>query len=121
MTQPPTPARIIAFVAHHYDRTADELLAYGKWQPLARQRHVAMWMCRQYTGHSYPRIGQNMGGRDHATIMYGVKQINKLLAMNTPQAIRVRSDIAIIQTMLATGHASPIVAAMSVRGERVPA
>jgi chromosomal replication initiator protein len=114
--------RVLRFVAHYYDQPLDELMVRGgKTQPLAQQRHIAMWLIRNDTDLSYPSIGNVFGGRDHATIMYGVKRVNALLKANTRAADTARQDITAIRRLLATGLPSPLQAQMSVRRDSVPA
>jgi chromosomal replication initiator protein len=103
-----SPRRILRFVAHYYDRTIDELMPRGKTQPIAHQRHIAMWLCRQHTGLSYASIGKEFNGRDHATITWGVKAIDRLLKQNTKEGAQTRHDIQRIEALLATGFASPL-------------
>jgi chromosomal replication initiator protein len=103
-----SPRRILRFVAHYYDRTIDELMPRGKTQPIAHQRHIAMWLCRQHTGLSYASIGKEFGGRDHATITWGVRSIDRLLVGSSREADQTRRDIARIEALLATGLQSPL-------------
>jgi len=44
----------------------------------ARPRQVAMYLCREYTPRSLPEIGRLFGGRDHSTVLHGVRTIKKL-------------------------------------------
>ena len=44
----------------------------------ARPRQVAMYLCKQMTARSLPEIGRRFGGRDHTTVMHGVKRIEEL-------------------------------------------
>ena len=48
-------------------------------QPLARQRQIGMYICREHTGLSLPKIGAAFGGRDHTTVMHAVEKIGGLL------------------------------------------
>ncbi|MCL1587840.1 MAG: chromosomal replication initiator protein DnaA, partial [Actinomycetia bacterium] len=47
--------------------------------PLARQRQIAMYVCREHTDLSLPRIGRAFGGRDHTTVMHAVDKIKGLI------------------------------------------
>lgn len=52
-----------------------DLLGPEKSQPLARQRQIAMVMCREFSPASLTRIGNQFGGRDHTTVLHAVKRI----------------------------------------------
>ena len=69
-----SPEVIIAMTAAHYGRTVEQLLSRERHQPLAEQRQVAMYLCRQITGLSYLRIGPAFS-RDHSTIRHAVELI----------------------------------------------
>lgn len=112
--------RIIRFAAFYYDRPGDELLTRDKRQPIAQQRHVAMWLCRNDTDLSYPSIGAAFG-RDHSTIISGVRRIDRLLRASTRNADAVRRDIERIRALLATDLPSPLLAHLSVCRGSVPA
>jgi chromosomal replication initiator protein len=53
---------------------------------IARPRQIAMYLCKSLTTFSYPEIGKNFGGKDHTTVMHGVKKIEALLV--TDQKLR---------------------------------
>jgi chromosomal replication initiation ATPase DnaA len=115
--------RIIRFTAHYYDLPGDTITGYEKHQPLAQQRQIAMWLCRQDTDASYPTLGKLFGGRDHTTIMYGVRRVREMLLRGPTcrQTEAARRDIDQIRALLATGLPSPVQAELSVRRESVPA
>lgn len=50
---------------------------------IALPRHVASYLCREYTSTSLPEIGRAFGGRDHTTVMHSVKKIKKEIEINT--------------------------------------
>ena len=76
---PLTADGIITTVAAYFDLPISELTGPSRRQPLARQRQVAMYLCREHTGLSLPRIGAAFGGRDHTTVMHAVDKIKSLL------------------------------------------
>ncbi|MEZ5175077.1 MAG: chromosomal replication initiator protein DnaA [Acidimicrobiia bacterium] len=76
---PLTADTIISTVAQFYERPRAELVGASRRQPLARQRQVAMYICREQTGLSLPKIGAAFGGRDHTTVMHAVDKITNLL------------------------------------------
>lgn len=76
---PLTGDSIVSTVSQYYEIPKSDLLGPSRRQPLARQRQVAMYICREHTGLSLPRIGAAFGGRDHTTVMHAVEKITNLL------------------------------------------
>jgi hypothetical protein len=69
---------IITAVASHYDLSANEMLSPRRQPHAVLARHVAMWLMKELTPLSTSSIAQRVGGRDHTTIMYGIKKIDSL-------------------------------------------
>ena len=67
-------AMIMAATADYFDTTVEELRGPGKTRALAQSRQIAMYLCRELTDLSLPKIGQ-VFGRDHTTVMYAQKKI----------------------------------------------
>ncbi len=71
---------IMGVTAEFFDVTIEDLTGSGKTKALATARQIAMYLCRELTDMSLPRIGQNFGGRDHTTVMHADKKIRKEMA-----------------------------------------
>ncbi|SFA81248.1 chromosomal replication initiator protein [Amycolatopsis marina] len=71
---------IMGVTAEFFDVTLDDLCGPGKTKALATARQIAMYLCRELTDMSLPRIGQTFGGRDHTTVMHADKKIRKEMA-----------------------------------------
>ncbi|CAM2973543.1 chromosomal replication initiator protein DnaA [Mycobacterium intermedium] len=67
-------AAIMAATAEYFDTTVEELRGPGKTRALAQSRQIAMYLCRELTDLSLPKIGQAFG-RDHTTVMYAQRKI----------------------------------------------
>jgi len=67
-------ATIMAVTAEYFDTTVEELRGPGKTRALAQSRQIAMYLCRELTDLSLPKIGQAFG-RDHTTVMYAQRKI----------------------------------------------
>jgi chromosomal replication initiator protein len=76
---PLTAERIVEVTASSFHISSDELLSKSRKQPLARQRQIAMYLCRELTDLSLPRIGAAFGGRDHTTVIHAVDKIKRLI------------------------------------------
>ncbi|MCX2929283.1 chromosomal replication initiator protein DnaA [Mycobacterium sp. CVI_P3] len=72
-------AAIMAATAEYFDTTVEELRGPGKTRALAQSRQIAMYLCRELTDLSLPKIGQAFG-RDHTTVMYAEKKIRGEMA-----------------------------------------
>ncbi|MGQ0480740.1 MAG: chromosomal replication initiator protein DnaA [Pseudonocardia sp.] len=72
-----TAPTIMAVCAEYFELTMDELCGPGKTKAVAGARQIAMYLCRELTDLSLPRIGQTFGGRDHTTVMHADKKIRK--------------------------------------------
>ena len=76
---PITPGRILTAVAGAFDVSVTQLEGPSRRQPLARARQVAMYLCRQLTDLSLPRIGLLFGSRDHTTVLHGINNVHRLI------------------------------------------
>ena len=74
-----TPNRIISAVAQQYQVPEEDLLGPRRTRQIALPRQVAMYLIREETETSLPKIGQALGGRDHTTVMYGHDRILDLI------------------------------------------
>ena len=73
-------ATIMAVVAEYFAVTLDELCGPVKTKQIASARQIAMYLCRELTDLTLPKIGQTFGGRDHTTVMHAAKKIRLELA-----------------------------------------
>ena len=72
-----TPEIIIRTVAEHFDLSASDLIGNKRSSQITYPRQIAMYLCRQMTDITLKIIGDKLGGRDHSTIMNGIKRIEK--------------------------------------------
>ena len=75
-----TAGLIIAQTAAYFGLTIDELTGPSRGRHLVMARQIAMYLCRELTDLSLPKIGAQFGNRDHTTVMYADRKINQLLA-----------------------------------------
>jgi len=68
--------KIIEAIASHEGIGVDDLLGQNRSAKIAVPRQLAMYLLRTYNEVSFPQIGELLGGRDHSTIMYGIKKVN---------------------------------------------
>ncbi|MBO9463886.1 chromosomal replication initiator protein DnaA [Tropicibacter sp. R15_0] len=65
-------------VAEHYNIRLSDMIGPKRVRTFARPRQIAMYLCKQLTSRSLPEIGRRFGGRDHTTVMHGVRRIEEL-------------------------------------------
>ena len=75
-----TPELIVSETSRYFDVEPDELLSPRRTRALANARQIAMYLCRELTDLSLPRIGERFGGRDHSTVMHATSKIRSLMA-----------------------------------------
>ncbi|RZJ03219.1 MAG: chromosomal replication initiator protein DnaA [Brevundimonas sp.] len=76
-------------VAEHFSLKQADLLSERRTRAVARPRQIAMYLCKQHTTRSYPDIGRRFGGRDHTTVLHGVRKIEELM----PQDDQIARDV----------------------------
>jgi chromosomal replication initiator protein len=69
-----------------------DLKSEKRLKNIVHARQIAVWFCRDLTKSSYPDIGLKFGGKDHSTIIYSYKKIDKALA-NEPKLSKVLDEI----------------------------
>ena len=76
---PVTVDRIIDEVARTYGVTAEDIRGQRRSGQISTARQVAMYVVREITGMTQLKIGQEFGGRDHATVVYALQQVAKAI------------------------------------------
>lgn len=75
-----TAAAIIAQTAAYFGVSIEDLTGPSRGRHLVNGRQIAMYLCRELTSLSLPKIGAQFGNRDHTTVMYAERKIKQLLA-----------------------------------------
>ena len=94
-----TPENIIAVVSKRFGLEEEQLIGRNRSKDVALARQVAMYLIREETSNSLPKIGDVLGGRDHSTILYGCGKIGEQL--ETDEALR--RDVMAIREQLFQG------------------
>ncbi len=82
-----TPALIIEETASYFGLTTEEICSTTRTRQLVNARQIAMYLTREMTELSLPKIGQAFGGRDHTTVMHANRKIGDLIKAR-PQTFR---------------------------------
>ncbi|MDN6131067.1 MAG: chromosomal replication initiator protein DnaA [Corynebacterium casei] len=72
-----TPNTIIEVTAEFFDIDVTTLTGSGKKRDIAHARQLAMYLCRELTDLSLPKLGEQFGGKDHTTVMYAERKIKR--------------------------------------------
>ena len=75
-----TAATIMGQTASYFGLSIEDLCGTSRSRVLVTARHIAMYLCRELTDLSLPKIGQQFGGRDHTTVMHADRKIRNLMA-----------------------------------------
>jgi chromosomal replication initiator protein len=75
-----TAATIMAATAAYFGLSMEDLCGSSRSRVLVTARQIAMYLCRELTDLSLPKIGQAFGGRDHTTVMHADRKIRSLMA-----------------------------------------
>ena len=75
-----TATTIMGQTASYFGLSIDDLCGTSRSRVLVTARQIAMYLCRELTDLSLPKIGQQFGGRDHTTVMHADRKIRSLMA-----------------------------------------
>src|SRR6202000_1417205 len=75
-----TAATIMGQTAAYFGLSIEDLCGSSRSRVLVTARHIAMYLCRELTDMSLPKIGQQFGGRDHPTVINADRKIRSLMA-----------------------------------------
>lgn len=77
-----TPDAVLALVAARCGYTSRDLRGRRRDPKLVLARQIAMYLCRELLGESYPSLGRMFGGKDHSTVIYAVKKMREKVVTN---------------------------------------
>lgn len=78
-----TPKEFLKKIAEFYDITVEQLIGTRRNKELVYPRQVCAYLLREELNYSFPRIGKELGGKDHTTIMHACNKINKEIQINS--------------------------------------
>ncbi len=83
-------------VSEHYNIRLSDMIGPKRVRNYARPRQIAMYLAKQMTSRSLPEIGRRFGGRDHTTVMHGVRRIEELMALDS----QIADDLELLRRAL---------------------
>jgi chromosomal replication initiator protein len=91
-----TPQRIVRVVADYYGVNLDQLRSSKREKAIVVPRQIAMYLIREETDISLLRIGAELGGRDHSTVLHACDKINREMQDND----ELRREISAVREMI---------------------
>lgn len=91
-----TMDQIIKKTCEYYNIRQTDLLGQSRQRSVARPRQMAMYLCKRLTQRSLPEIARKIGGRDHTTVLYGVRKIEELMTTDS----QIAEDAELLRRML---------------------
>ncbi|NND43547.1 MAG: chromosomal replication initiator protein DnaA [Silicimonas sp.] len=83
-------------VSDHYNIRLSDMIGPKRVRTFARPRQIAMYLSKQLTSRSLPEIGRRFGGRDHTTVMHGVRKIEELMQKDS----QIADDLELLRRSL---------------------
>jgi len=83
-------------VSEHYNIRLSDMIGPKRVRNYARPRQIAMYLAKKMTSRSLPEIGRRFGGRDHTTVMHGVRRIEELMALDS----QIADDLELLRRAL---------------------
>ena len=83
-------------VSDHFNIRLSDLIGPKRVRTFARPRQMAMYLSKQLTSRSLPEIGRRFGGRDHTTVMHGVRKIEELMSKDS----QIADDLELLRRSL---------------------
>lgn len=93
-----TMSTIMEVTAEYFNIEFKALTGAGKTRAIAHARQLAMYLCRELTDNSLPKIGEAFGGKDHTTVMYADRKIRKEMTENRNTYDEIQQLTQIIKT-----------------------
>jgi len=83
-------------VAEHFNIRLSDMLGPKRTRTIARPRQIAMYLSKELTSRSLPEIGRRFGGRDHTTILHGVRKVEEMRGADS----QLNEDIELLRRLL---------------------
>jgi chromosomal replication initiator protein len=98
-----TPDLVISVSGEYFDVTPDEIKSANRSRPLVTARQMAMYLCRELTDLSLPKIGERFGGRDHSTVLHATNKVRQTMREKESTFEQVRELTARVRQRASRG------------------
>ncbi|QNO14999.1 chromosomal replication initiator protein DnaA [Alkalicella caledoniensis] len=88
-----TIEKVQEVVADHFGLKIEDFKAKKRTRAVAHPRQIAMYLCRELTDHSLPKIGESFGGRDHTTVLHAHDKVKNDLEANKNYALELQNIV----------------------------
>jgi chromosomal replication initiator protein len=85
-----TPEVVLESVAEEFKVSCDDLKGQSRKRDISQARQIAMYLMRQYTSLSLPKIGEALGGKDHTTVLYSIEKVSQMQKENIQLARQIQ-------------------------------
>ena len=85
-----SPTAVLSVVAEEFKVALEDIKGNSRRREISLARQVGMYLMRQHTELSLPKIGEEFGGKDHTTVMYSCDKIQQLKETDTEMALLLR-------------------------------
>ena len=92
---------VLRTCAEYFGISEIEIKSERRTKKIVRPRQMAMYLAKTLTLRSLPEIGRRLGGRDHTTVLHGIRKVERLIMSDTETAF----DAAHIEIMILKGRA----------------
>ena len=97
-SEPITVEKIQKVVADYFSLRFEDMKTKKRTNAVAHPRQIAMYLCRELTDLSLPKIGEEFGGRDHTTVMHAQDKVSRSVKTNPSIAHQVEAIKKILRT-----------------------
>lgn len=91
--------RIQKIVSEYFQISVEDIRSKKRSSNISFPRQIAMYLCREMTGESFPKLGTEFGGKDHSTVMHSVEKIENEIKVNKDLAKiieKLKKDIGVV-------------------------
>jgi chromosomal replication initiator protein len=98
-----TPELVMAVASDYFDISTEEIRSSSRARPLVTARQIAMYLCRELTDLSLPKIGERFGGRDHSTVVHATNKVRSQMQQTESYYEQVRELTTRVRQRAARG------------------
>lgn len=114
-------AHIIGVVGAHYGISGIDIRSVRRDADTVWARHIAIWLARELTSYSMPKIGAIFGGRDHTTVLHAIRRIDMMREVDAAVREETNALFAAINAEMTDGTVGDRIVQLAYRLLEMPA